>query len=179
MSLPFCISQEKKSVERVAVQDPKVWGARPPEELFRAQKSSQACGSHSAFFVVIHPPVLSQTVLDLWSFTLCVYINHRLLTGWRQSSLSIIYTIRFPSWNAHLKHSKHYNGTLLHCSLKKFCELPVGNIVLCSFFPADKNAAEQKIHGMWNPQILSVCISFWEQKILFSLHIWLYMNFAF
>lgn len=42
--LLFCISQERKAVEGVAVQDAKVWGARPPENLFRAQNSNQACG---------------------------------------------------------------------------------------------------------------------------------------
>jgi len=48
VSLLFHISQERKAVEGAAVQDPKVCGAQPPENLFRAQNSSQAHGCHSA-----------------------------------------------------------------------------------------------------------------------------------
>lgn len=73
MDLPFCISQEK-SVEGVAAQDPNVWGARPPEELFRAQESGQACDSHSAFLCGNSPACFLSDGLGFMKFyTVCIY----------------------------------------------------------------------------------------------------------
>lgn len=60
--LPFLREEE---FERGAVQDPKHRGAWPPEDHFRAQNSNMTMAPTLLIFVVIHLPVLSQTVLDL------------------------------------------------------------------------------------------------------------------
>lgn len=108
---------------------------------------------------------LPQTVLDLWILIPCVCINCRCLNGWRHSFETQQTTeLRLLHCTALWRHSVNYLLVIWPC---------------VHFFLADKNAAEQKIHGMLKPQILFVRISFWEQRILFSLHIWLHMNFSF
>lgn len=97
MTLLFSSSSVIKSVKGIALQDPKVHGARLPEDLFRAQEQEPRPWLLLCLSVAVHLPGLSQTFLDWWNFKLCVYINHWFLSGWRQTCLSVIYTICFPS----------------------------------------------------------------------------------
>lgn len=63
----------------------------------------------------------------------------------------------------HLKHCKQQQPrTLLHCILKKFCELIFGNIAFfffSLFSQQIKKVSDQKIQGIWNLKIPFVCKS--------------------
>lgn len=120
--------------------------------------------------VVVHLHSLSQTVLDWWSFTLYEYINHWFLR--RQTCLSVIYTICFPSLEMLI--FDRADSRMVPC----FCELLVSNAVLCSVFcSADKNS-EPKFTCCGDCKFFSFAQAFGNRRFFFFLHIWPYRNFS-